>query len=161
MEKLKIKLDTMKCGRCGKKAEILEVRGGGSKIKYAPCKKCGCDNIISFENWVRGRGEMDLTDEAEIIQHIRDLFNLADLLEKGLDVELLNFIRILIRAGYKEDRISKYISLAGYNTRYSGGGKKGIELGVEYELGVGKDVPRPIPTRGDWKEWLCLKPRAM
>jgi len=159
--KLKLKLDKMKCKQCGNRVEILEISKGGSKIKHAPCKRCGCTNVISSEKWTRGPAETDLTNDAEIIQHIRDLFNLSDLLEKGLNVELLNFIRMLIRANYSEDRIYKYITLAGYNTRYSGGGRKRKELGIEYELGIGKDVPRPIPNRGDWKEWMCLKPRAM
>lgn len=161
MEGLKLKLDRMKCKQCSKRVEILEIPGGGSKIKYAPCKFCGCKNIISTEHWTRGPAEVDLTCDVEIIQFIRDLFNLSPLLEKGLNIEMLNIIRMLKRAGYEDDRVHKYISLAGYNTRYSGGGKKGRELGIEYELGVGKDVERPIPTRGDWKEWMCLKPRAM
>jgi len=160
MESLKIKLDKMRCGKCNQKVEIFEVHGGGSKIKYAPCK-CGSSNLISSEKWDRGPAEVDLTAHIEIIQYIRDLLNLSDLLEKGFNTELLNFIRMLIRAGYKESGIHKFITLAGCNTRYSGGGRIGRELGVDYELGIGKDVPRPIPMRGEWKEWLSLKPRAM
>jgi len=33
MEKLRIELEKTKCKNCGKKVEILEVTGGGSKIK--------------------------------------------------------------------------------------------------------------------------------
>lgn len=161
MESLKLKLDKMKCRRCNKRNEILEIPATGSKIKYAPCKSCGYDNVIRLEKWTRGPAELDLTKDSEIIQYIRDLFNLSELLEKGLNTEMLNFIHMLKRAGYIDERIHKYITLAGYNTRYSGGAKRGVELGEEYELGISKYVPRPIPNRGDWKEWQSLKPRAM
>lgn len=160
MDKLRVALDKIKCKACSKRVEVLEVAGGGEKIKYAPCK-CGCENIISSEKWNRGPAEVDLIDEEEIIQHIRDLLNLADLLENGFDSELLIFIRQLRRAGYPDDRIHKFITSAGYGTRFGGCGRKGTESGVEYELGCGRDVPRVLPKRGDYKEWLRLKPRAM
>ena len=171
MKDLKQPLDKIKCKKCGKKVEILEVTGGGEKLKYAPCK-CGCSNIISSEKWVRGPAEVDLTEDKEIIQYIRDLINLSSLLEKrdeskltkeqqeqaAFDAELLIFIRQLRKAGYTEDAVHKYITLAGYGTRY-GGVQFGEELGIKYELGCGGSVPRPIPTKGDQKEWMRLKAR--
>ena len=157
MEKLKIALKKMRCKKCNKKVEILEVVGGGEKTKYAPCK-CGCSNIISSEKWVRGPAEVDLTEDKEIIQYIRDLINLSDLLEKGFNVELLIFIRKLRKAGYTEDAIHKFITLAGYGTRY-GGAQFGEELGEKYELGCGGEIPRPIPNKGNQKEWFRLKTR--
>jgi len=164
MDNLKQPLDKMKCKKCGKKVEILEVTGGGEKLKYAPCK-CGCSNIISSEKWERGPAEVDLTEDKEIIQYIRDLINLSDLLEynsikniSGFDKELLIFIRQLRKAGYVEDVIHRFITLAGYGTRY-GGAQFGEELGEKYELGCGGEVPRPIPNKGNQKEWMRLKAR--
>lgn len=157
MEKLGIILKKMNCGHCGKKVEILEVVGDGLKIKYAPCKKCDCQNIISEEKWERGPAEVDLLNDREIIQYIRDLLNLSDLLENDLDTELLTFIRKLKRAGYTDSRINQFITYAGYNTRYNGGGRMGTDLGEKYELGIGKDVPMAMPNQGDWKEWQRIK----
>ena len=156
MGKLGITLKTIKCKRCGKKVEILEVTGEGSITKYAPCKNCTCENQISFEKWERGPAEVDVLSNSEIIQYIRDLINLTDLLENGFNSELLAFIRTLKKAGYNDDRIHHFITYAGYNTRYSGG-TKGADLGVEYELGIGKDIPRAMPNQGDWREWLKIK----
>ena len=167
MDNLKQPLDKMKCKKCGKRVEILEVTGGGEKTKYAPCK-CGCSNIISTEKWERGPAEVDLLNEEEIIQHFRDLLNLFVLLPEqitaaghtisGLAAEELSFIKQLRKAGYVEDAIQKFITLAGYGTRY-GGVQFGEELGIKYMLGCGESIPRPIPNKGNQKEWMCLKAR--
>jgi len=157
MEELGITLEKMNCGHCGKKVEILEVTGNGLKIKYAPCKKCSCQNIISEEKWERGPAEVDLLDDREVIQYIRDLLNLSDLLENGFNTELLIFIRKLKRAGHSDARIHQFITYAGYNTRYGGEGRIGKELGEEYELGIGGDVPRAFPNQGDQREWRRIK----
>jgi len=155
-EKLGTSLKTTKCKRCGKKVEVLEVTGGGSITKYAPCKNCTCENLISTEKWERGPAEVDVLSNSEIIQYIRDLINLSGLLENGFNSELLAFIRTLKKAGYSDDRIHQFITYAGYNTRYCGG-SKGVDLGEEYELGIGKDVPRAMPKQGDWKEWQRIR----
>lgn len=157
MEKLGITLKTTKCKRCGKKVEILEVTGGGSITKYAPCKYCTSENVISKEKWERGPAEVDLLSNSEIIQYIRDLLNLSHLLENGFNSELLAFIRKLKRAGYPDSRINQFITYAGYNTRYDGGGRMGTELGERYELGIGKNIPRAMPNQGDQKEWRRIK----
>jgi len=147
MEKLRIELEKTKCKNCGKKVEILEVTGGGSKIKSAPCKNCTCENLISEEKWDRGPAEVDLVNDREIIQYIRDLFNLGSLLENGVDAELLPFIRKLRKAGYTDSRVHQFITYAGSNTRF------------EYltDFYGKKLVPMPIPEQGDQKEWAKKK----
>lgn len=157
MGKLGIILKTIKCKRCGKKVEVLEITGGGSITKYAPCKNCNCENMISEEKWERGPAEVDLRNNGEVIQYIRDLLNLSNLLENGFNAELLVFIRKLKLAGYTDDRIHQFITYAGYNTRYGGGAGKGVEMDEEYELGCGKDVPRAMPNNGDQREWRRIK----
>ena len=153
-EKLGTKLKTIKCKRCGKKVDVLEVTGEGSIAKYAPCKGCTEENQISMEKWERGPAEVDVLSNSEIIQYIRDLINLTCLLD--FNSELLAFIRTLKKAGYSDDRIHQFITYASYNTRYSGGGK-GTDLGEEYELGIGKDVPRAMPNQGNQKEWQRIR----
>lgn len=150
-EKLGLVLDKVKCSNCHKKIDVLEVSTAGFKTEHAPCKHCGCENILSSEKWERGPAEVDVFEDGEVIQYIRDLYNLSELLEKGVDSVLLAFIRQLKRAGYLDDRIHKFITLAGYGTNY----EKCVNMFGE------KVVPRPIPNRGDYKEWLRLKPRAM
>ncbi len=157
MEKLGITLKKMNCKHCSSKVAILEVTGGGSITKYAPCKKCNCQNFISEEKWQRGPAEVDVLSNSEIIQYIRDLINLDGLLEKGFDSELLLFIQTLKRAGYSEDRIHQFITYASYNTRYGGGGRTGVDKDESYELGIGKDVPRALPNAGDQREWKRIK----
>ena len=147
MEKLGITLEKTKCKKCGKKVDILIVTRGGSRIKSAPCRNCNCENVISEEKWERGPAEVDLLDDREIIQHIRDLLNLSDLLENGLNTELLIFIRKLKKAGYEDDKVNKFITYAGYNSRF------------EYltDRSGEKAVPRPIPNQGNWREWRRIK----
>jgi len=147
---LKTVLEKIECKECGKKVEVIHVVGDGVILKYAPCKNCYCQNVISSRKWQRGPAEVDVTNEKEIIQYIRDLLNLADLLENGFDSELLVFIKTLKKAGYGDDYIDKYITYAGRGSRFEtlvdGNGKK--------------LVPRAIPSNGDYKEWLRLKQRA-
>jgi len=89
----------------------------------------------------------DLTDEKAVVQHIRDLLNLAELLEKGFDEELRLFIKSLSRVGWGSKRINELISYAGSGTRYE-------HITDEFGRNV---VPRPIPERGDQKEWRRIK----
>lgn len=144
MDSLRIPLKKKQCSHCSTPSEILEIVRGGSKVVSAPCKKCNHENQISSETWERGPAEVDLLNDREVIQYFRDLFNLADLLENGLNMEILIFIRKLRGAGYTDDRIQRFITYAGYNSRFeyltNGNGKK--------------LVPRPLPEQGDWKEWL-------
>jgi len=149
VKKLGVVLKKMKCKKCGKKNPILEVVGDGLKIKYAPCM-CTCENMISSEKWERGSAEVDLLNEREVIQYIRDLLNLSDLLEKGFDTELFAFIQTLKKAGYGDDSIHRFYTYAGYGSRF--------ELLTDRD--GHKVVPRAIPEKGEYKEWLRLKQRA-
>lgn len=150
MKKLGTVLEKINCKKCGKKVEVIQVIGDGSILKYAPCKNCTSENILSSEKWVRGPAEVDLLNEKEIIQYIRDLFNLSDLLRNDLDAELLNFIHTLRKSGYGDISIHKFITYAGYGTRYE-----------TLTDGYGdKVVPRVLPEKGEYKEWLRLKQRA-
>lgn len=157
MEKLGLVLKKTDCKGCGKKVEILEVTGGGSVTKYAPCKNCNNENLLSEEKWIRGPAEVDLLEESEIIQYIRDLLNLSTLLKNGFNSEWLVFIKRLKQAGYKDDKIHQFYTYAGYNTRYGGGPVSGKDGNESYELGIGKDVPRAMPNQGDQKEWTKIK----
>lgn len=157
MDKLGITLKKTNCKLCGRKVSILEVTGGGSITKYAPCTDCTAENPISTTKWERGPAEVDILSNSEIIQYIRDLLNLSSLLEKGFDSELLLFIQTLKKAGYRDDRIHQFITYASYNTRYGGGPTTGMDMGTPYELGIGRDVPRAMPNQGDQKEWQKIK----
>ncbi len=160
MDKLKKEPETIKCKCNYKKVNVLTVCSGTQKIKYAPCKNCGAENLISTEPWKRGAAEIDMSDEKEVIQHIRDLFNLSRLLERGLNAELLDFIHQMKAAGYNDERVHKFITAGAHGTIFGECPRKGVENGEEYTLGL-VDLERPIPNRGDWKEWLSLRPRAM
>ena len=149
MEKFGTVLKKMKCKRCGKKVEIITVVGNGVKLKYAPCV-CTCSNVISSEKWERGPAEVDILNEREVIQYIRDLLNLSDLLENGFDSELLAFIKTLKRAGYGDDSIHRFYTYAGYGSRFE----------VAEDRRGNRVVPRAIPDKGEYREWLRLKQRA-
>lgn len=87
----------------------------------------------------RGPAQVDLCDEQEIVQHIRDLLNLSEFLEKGLDTELHDFIKKLKAIEWSDDKISEFITQAASWTRYE------------------QLIPHSIPSRGEWKEWLKIK----
>lgn len=159
-ESLSMKLDTMKCQKCKKKVEIFELTSGGDIIKYAPCKHCGCDNLLSCEKWERGPAEIDMSSQDEITQYLSDLYNLEDLLLNGIGPLMLSFIRLLRKAGYRDKDIQRFLTNAAYGTRF-GGARTGVENGETYLLGCGHSVPRVLPNRGDWKEWMLLRPRAV
>lgn len=166
-ESLIMKLDTMKCQNCGKKVEIFELTSGLEIIKYAPCKHCGCDNLLSCEKWERGSAEIDMSSPEEITQYLSDLYNLEDLLlnpedprVSGIGPLMLSFIKLIRKAGYKDKDIQKFLTNAVYRTRF-GGVRTGVENGETYLLGCGHDVPRVLPNKGDWKEWMLLRPRAV
>lgn len=149
MEKLGTVLKKTKCKKCGKKVEIISIVGDGTITKYAPCA-CTYENIISVEQWNRGSAEVDVVNEKEIIQYIRDLLNLSDLLEKGFDEELLAFIHTLKKAGYGDDSVHRFITYAARGSRFE----------VAEDSRGNRVVPRAIPEKGEYKEWLRLKQRA-
>jgi len=92
----------------------------------------------------------DLTDEKQVIRYIRDLLNLSNLLEHGFDEEFTRLIKILKELGWSSDWITRMLTYASTNTRY--------EYLVDY---FGKRiVPRPLPERGDQREWRRIKSRA-
>lgn len=91
--------------------------------------------------------QIDLINEKEIIQYIRDLINLTPFLKNGFDAELLTFIKQLKGAGWGKQQIDRFITLASYNTVY----ENAVNVFGE------RIVPVPIKNRGDWKEWLKIK----
>ena len=91
----------------------------------------------------------DLTEQREVVQHIRDLLNLAPLLEKGFDEELRLLIKKLKGLGWGDKQINDMITYAGTWTRF--------------EFMKDDDgeplLPRPLPSRGDQAEWRSQKSR--
>ena len=142
-----------KCKNCGKKVEVVHYStspelGIMVDIEKAPCKQCGEENIISTKKRGRGPAEVDLLNPAEIVQHFRDLFNVSDLLGDELDIMILNFTKKLSGAGWGEVRIHQFVTTAGYGTRYD-----------EIQDSSGYVVERPLPQRGEWREWRRIKAR--
>jgi len=128
----------IQCTQCHKKVRVLEITRGGSKIICAPCKDCTCENIISSEKWERRAAEVDLLDQHEVVRYIRDLINLSELLENGLDEELNSFMQMLRAAGYSDEVRQKFLGYATANTRYD-----------HMTDGFGRNlVPRVIPNNG-------------
>lgn len=87
--------------------------------------------------------QVDLISEYEIIRYIRDLINLANLLENGFDVELAKFTKQLREAGWGKKEIKSFIEKACYATRYEH---------ITNEFGD-KIVPANIPEVGDRIEY--------
>jgi hypothetical protein len=144
---------TMKCKNCDKKVEIVYFStspetGTMLDVEKAPCKNCGEENNISSIKRDRGPAEVDLLSPTEIVQYFRDLFNVSDLLGGELDIMMLNFTRKLYGAGWGEVRVHQFITTAGYGTRYD-----------ELQDSVGYVVERPLPQRGEWREWRRIKAR--
>lgn len=89
----------------------------------------------------------DLTNDREVIQHIRDLLNLAPLLEWGIEEELRLFIKRLKEVGWGDEKISEMMTYAGYGNRFE-----------RMKDNDGKPLlPRAIPSRGDQSEWRRIK----
>lgn len=108
----------IQCKQCHKKVTVLEVIRGGSKLICAPCKKCSIENVIIYDEWEQGAAEVDLLNQYEVTRHIRDLINLSELLENGLDDELSSFMRKLGAAGYSDAMRQRLLNFATTNTRY-------------------------------------------
>ena len=94
--------------------------------------------------------QVNLIDEWEIVQYIRDLLNLYPLLERGFDAELLLFIKQLRKAGWGTEQIRNFIVRAGQGTRYE-------QL---RDFDGKRIVPRALPEKGDQREWLRNKGRV-
>jgi len=110
--------EKIQCGQCHKKVTVLEVTRGGSKVVYAPCNDCSCENVLASTKWERGAAEVDLLNQYEVVRHIRDLINLSPRLVNGLDEELNSFMQMLKAAGYSDKVRQKFLSYATTNTRY-------------------------------------------
>ena len=87
---------------------------------------------------------VNLNEEYEVIRFFRDLFNLSSLLKRGLNEEMLLFIRQLSAHGWGQKQIHEFITKAGRYTNY------------EYaeDSSGNRVVPRAIPERGDRREYL-------
>lgn len=79
--------------------------------------------------------QVDLLSKREIIQHIRALLDLSELLERGFDAEIADFIELLKAAGWGKDQVSQFISSGACGTRYE------------------QQLPSMFPERGDRTEW--------
>lgn len=87
---------------------------------------------------------VNLNEEYEVTRFFRDLFNLSSLLKRGLNKEMLLFIRQLKVHGWGEKQIHEFITKAGSYTNY------------EYaeDSRGNRVVPRAIPEKGDRWEYL-------
>lgn len=62
--------------------------------------------------------QVDLLDERAIVQHIRDMLNLHDLIEGGIGERLEEFRKRLLDVGWGRDRLHGLEERASHNTRY-------------------------------------------
>lgn len=62
--------------------------------------------------------QVDLLNERAIVQHIRDMLNLHDLIEGGIDERLTQFRKRLEDVGWGRDMIHQLEERASHNTRY-------------------------------------------
>ena len=74
---------------------------------------------------------VDYQDPKQIVDHLRALLDLHDLLERGYDAEVVPFLTKLRQVGWGPKQINEFTLQASYNTRY--------EALIE----------PPIPNRGD------------
>lgn len=150
------KTNPIKCKNCGEKVENIihystsPEEGKMSNVEKAPCKNCGEENIISSEIKDRGPAEVDLLKPFEIVQYLRDLLNLHDLLKNPLDLEILKFIKMLKKAGWNDFYIHGFINMSGYGTKYES----------LQDINGNKVVDYPLPNRGEQKEWKKFKTRT-
>jgi len=145
----------MKCKNCNKKVKTICYSTSSElevmvDIEKAPCKNCGEENIISTVKRSRRPAEVDFLNPTEIVQYLRDLLNLSDLLEGELNTMMLSFTKKLFNTGWGQIQVHQFITAAGYRTRYD-------EL---QDFEGYRVVERPLPQRGEWKEWRKLKARS-
>lgn len=79
--------------------------------------------------------QVDYQDPKQIIEHLRALLDLHDLLEKGYDYELQSFRVHLREVGWGLNQISEFILQSSFHTRYEA------------------LVDPPIPSRGSQFEF--------
>lgn len=75
--------------------------------------------------------QVNYEDPQQVVDHLRALLDLHDLLERGYDVELQVFLVKLREKGWGARQINEFMLLASYNTRYEA------------------LIDPPIPNRGD------------
>ena len=75
------------------------------------------------------------TEEKQVIEHFRDLILFSDILDKGYDVEMLEFIHKLKDHGWGSSQIDRFITIAGYGTFWE------------------DRIESPLPNVGDQIEW--------
>ena len=62
--------------------------------------------------------QVDLLSERAIVQHIREMLNLHDLIEGGIEERLEDFRKRLLAVGWGKDRVHELEMRASHNTRY-------------------------------------------
>ena len=62
--------------------------------------------------------QVDLLNERAIVQHIRDMLNLHDLIDGGIEEKLEEFRKRLLSVGWSRDRVHVLEMRASHNTRY-------------------------------------------
>ena len=62
--------------------------------------------------------EVDLLNQSEVVRYIRDLINLAEVMQGNLDDTLFDFTSKLKNAGYSAKAIQQLLIYASTNTRY-------------------------------------------
>lgn len=92
--------------------------------------------------------QVDLHSEREVIQHIRDLVNFSEFLQKGFDNELSDFIKKLSEAGWSKGYISSFLTRGCYGTKYD-------QVPTDFP----DHLPTMIPQRGDRREYEKNKTR--
>jgi len=80
--------------------------------------------------------QVNIHEMGEIIQHIRDLINIYDMIgEESFNEELTKTIKAATEIGWSKEYIRNMLTLATYGTRYE------------------QFLPFIIPERGDYWEW--------
>jgi len=62
--------------------------------------------------------QVDLLDEREIVRYMRDLLNLHDLIEDGIEERMERLKRQLLGMGWSKDKVHDMEMRASHNTRY-------------------------------------------
>lgn len=62
--------------------------------------------------------QVDFLNERKIIRHMRDLLNLHDLIEGGIEERMEKLRRKLLDIGWSRDKIHDMEMWASHNTRY-------------------------------------------
>lgn len=62
--------------------------------------------------------QVDLLSDREIVRYMRDLLNLHDLIEGGMESRMEKLKRRLLEVGWGKDMIHNMVMRASHNTRY-------------------------------------------